>query len=67
MPETGGLDASNPHLRVTSTVREQTVVEECPRGKRGEVPFQRARTPVGAGILMAGVLVEPLSWIGSVS
>jgi len=67
MSETGGLDASNPHLRVTSTVREQIVVKEWPRGKRGEIPFQRARTSVGAGILIAGVLVEPLSWIGSVS
>jgi hypothetical protein len=67
MSETGGLDASNPHLRVISTVREQIVVKECPRGEKGEIPFQRARASIGAGILIAGVLVKPLSWRGSVS
>jgi hypothetical protein len=67
MSETGGLDATNPHLRVISTIREQVVVKECPRGGKGEIPFQRARTSIGAGIIIAGVLVEPLSWSGSVS
>ena len=48
-------------------VRGQIVVKECPRGERGEKPFQCARTSIGAGILIAVVLVELLSWIGSVT